>query len=358
MNSVTPQTIILTPRSFGRVMKHLYDTGDKVAPRGLGTYEVLNASLLLKNPIDRLVPDAARCLNIPFCFAEWASMMFGLDNVDLFTRYIKNFDQYSADKVTLDGAYGARMHPRSGTWRATEDDEYNHVGGWNGMKKVIEKLTDDPLTRRAVLAVYDAEDINGGGGLNTPCILTIQFIQRDNHLHAVVNMRANDATKGTCNDIVTFSMLQEYIARQMNWKLGSLVVNAASFHLYESDVPLMHELIESNKTRWPFLMNAMPRLSDDDLAMFKLIAIDVIDDDKEFFHQANAKNVWSSMEAREYVVNMASTMKAFLTRYTDVDTCLRAYDLITDRTVKHILRHWLRKAKVHSPRHLLTEGGE
>ena len=121
-------------------MQHLYDTGEKVAPRGLTTYEVLNASLLLKNPIDRLVPDAARCLNIPFCFAEWASMMFGLDDISIFTRYIKDFDQFSADNVKLDGSYGARMHPQPGTIPYA-NGEFDHVGGWNGMMKVIEKLT-------------------------------------------------------------------------------------------------------------------------------------------------------------------------------------------------------------------------
>lgn len=358
-----PRSIILTPRTYTRVLNQVHAEGAYVAPRGLPTFEMLNTSLLLRNPLDRVVPDEARCLNLAFCFAEFASLLFGIDDIGLFTRYIKDFGQFSADGAHLDGAYGRRMHPPKGTWYSapeSDDDlglaeqEYNHVGGWDGVDEVVRKLTEDPLTRRAVLAIYDREDLVGGGGNSTPCVLTAQFLARGGELHAVTNWRANDLVKGVCNDIVTFTLLQELIARRLGLRLGSYVVNAASLHLYESDLPLVARM-EATPARWPFLMAPMPRLEAGDLTMFRHLAIDCIDDDAKFFDH---EGPWSSPEARAYVVDMAAAMKAFLARHGDPEACVRAYELIGDRTIKHVTRHWLKRARIVSRRHLLGVKGD
>lgn len=352
---------VLTPRSIYRVLEYIRKYGAKESPRGIPTWELLNASLTLKDPIDRVVPDRARRMNIAFAIAEWFSFMYGVDDITFFQQFIKGYDKFSSDGKTLDGCYGTRVNfepvDQSTFLHGEWDNQYWYPEGHaNQVAMVIDKLRQDPSSRQAVISIYAKEDLLGAGGKNTPCTLTLQFLLRDGKLNAIVNMRSSDVVKGLTYDVFVFTMVQEYVARQLGVELGKYHHNAGSLHLYESDEKILSSIDRSY--RWPKLMNAMPRLENVDMVSFRKIVLGGLEDDRAFNMLAYDPQAWTNDKTREYLVGLAATMKSFVYRYTNIDKSLEAHDMVLDTTVKFVLRQWLFAAGIHSPSHLLHQKQE
>ena len=100
---------------------------------------------------------------------------------------------------------------------------------------LIDRLSTDPLTRRAALYV-------GGRGddmrATLPCTNTIQFLVRAGRVHAIVSMRSWDVAKGLPADIIMFGGLVQVVARILGYSPGRIQVTAGSFHVYEADLPV------------------------------------------------------------------------------------------------------------------------
>lgn len=97
------------------------------------------------------------------------------------------------------------------------------------MPAILSALKNDHLTRQAVLHVAKLED---GPTSNLPCTLNIQFIIRNQRVHALVTMRSWDLCRGLPYDLMMFSGLLEIVARCLGYDTGTVIVHSGSTHVY------------------------------------------------------------------------------------------------------------------------------
>lgn len=125
-------------------------------------------------------------------------------------------------------------------------------GNGSQMKHVVDHLVRDPLSRRAV-AIYTRPSIhtewNHDGMSDFICTNAVNYFIRDGAVHAVVQMRSNDVVYGYRNDIAwqryALQMVQGNLAlRGVEVKLGEIIWNAASLHIYSRHYHLVEKWIE------------------------------------------------------------------------------------------------------------------
>lgn len=109
------------------------------------------------------------------------------------------------------------------------------------LKAVVERLSADPLSRQAQIAVYTPEDF-WKGYPDCPCTSTIQFLLRDNQLHCISTMRSNDIWFGTPTDVYMFAFFQREIARALSVEVGDYIHHAGSLHVYERHFDLLEQV--------------------------------------------------------------------------------------------------------------------
>jgi thymidylate synthase len=178
------------------------------------------------------------------CLGELLWYLSGSNNLEFIRYYISNYVKESEDEVTIYGAYGPRLF-----------DFRNN----NQIANVIALLRKNPNTRRAVIQIFDSDDI-ACERKEIPCTTTFQFMVRDNRVHMLTTMRSNDAYLGLPHDVFCFSMLQEIIARSLGIELGTYRHFVGSMHLYDRDLSKAEEFVsELLQSRIE-----MPRMPDGD----------------------------------------------------------------------------------------------
>jgi thymidylate synthase len=95
-------------------------------------------------------------------------------------------------------------------------------------------------------------DHNENGRSDFMCTNTVQYLIRDNRIHAVVNMRSNDAWAGYRNDYAW----QLYVLNQVRDELqfrgkfydrGEIIWNAGSLHIYERQFYLLEHYVKTRE---------------------------------------------------------------------------------------------------------------
>jgi len=216
---------------FGEVWRDLLgdiiDVGKRSSPRGSETKELLNVSIEVQSAQANILVNNSRDLNYRFMIAEWLWIQAGLNDVDILAQYNSQMRKFSDDGHILSGAYGPRLMPQ--------------------IPYVLESLSK-PDSRQAVATIWtpsptDSRDI--------PCTISLQWLLRGGVLHCTANMRSSDVWLGLPYDFFTFSQITNYVAMRMDADIGSLTMNLASSHLYESHY-LQADLsyIDSTTTVW------------------------------------------------------------------------------------------------------------
>lgn len=201
------------------VCRDVLGNGQRAAPRGMATTELLAARLCLTQPRRRFVAVApARRLNPAFAVAEALWILSGSDESWIFD-YNRSLEQF-ADDGRLQGAYGPRMR----RWRG-EVDQLDYVR---------RLLARDPDSRQAVIQLYDPQ-LDTRGNRDVPCTLNYRFLVRHGRLDMHTTMRSNDVWLGLPYDIFTATLLQELMAGWLGVKLGCYYHHVDSLHLYERD---------------------------------------------------------------------------------------------------------------------------
>lgn len=193
--------------------------GERAAPRGLATLEVLGAELRLREPRRRLVHvPGTRRLNPAFAVAEAAWILSGSDDPWIYD-FNSQLRKYADDGI-LQGAYGPRLR----RWRGTVDQ----------LDAVRRKLLDDPDTRQAVIQLFDPER-DHRGHKDVPCTLGFRFFIRAGRLHMHTTMRSQDLWLGFPYDVFTFTVLHELMAGWVGAELGEYRHSVDSLHLYATN---------------------------------------------------------------------------------------------------------------------------
>lgn len=150
--------------------------------------------------------------------------------------YLSKTNSYDFIQYYIPGAYAKEIENDDNSIRNGYGIRlFNHNGQFNQIENVINTLKRKQTSRRAVIQLFDASDLDTDKKFNEiPCTCTLQFLVRDQRLNLLVNMRSNDAYKGLPHDIFAFTMLQELIARSLDdVEVGIYKHCAGSLHLYE-----------------------------------------------------------------------------------------------------------------------------
>ena len=102
------------------------------------------------------------------------------------------------------------------------------------LDNVIKMLRRDPNTRQATISIYDGKEMDQYK-YDTPCTYAIQFTVVNDKLNMCITMRSNDLWYGFCNDQYCFARLQELVAEETDYELGSYYHFAHNLHLYTKD---------------------------------------------------------------------------------------------------------------------------
>jgi thymidylate synthase len=197
----------------------LDDANKNIGSRG-GTLEALGVTLRLSKPRARLSRSEDR--GKPFsALGELLWYLTGSDSLDFIRHYVPAYKDEAEEDGTLYGAYGPRLF-------AMRD-------GVDQLRSILTLLKERPSSRRAVVQLFNAEDI-ATHHKEVPCTTAFQFFIRDDRLHMAVTMRSNDAYKGLPHDIFCFTMIQEMLARALEVELGEYMHFVGSMHLYENNI--------------------------------------------------------------------------------------------------------------------------
>jgi len=124
--------------------------------------------------------------------------------------------------------------------------EANHKQYWS----VLLELLANRNSRRAVM-IYTRptmhQDYCKDGMSDFMCTNAVQYLIRDNKLHAVVQMRSNDVVFGYKNDRYWQSVVQDRLLEDLNKKAdekyqkGDIIWNVGSLHVYERHFDLLKD---------------------------------------------------------------------------------------------------------------------
>ena len=181
---------------------------------------------------DPIITLPERKLSYPFMFGEATWMLKGKNDVESVSKYVGGIKRFSDDGETFFGAYGPKILTQWGY--------------------VVQKLYADRDSRQAIISIWRE---NPGMSNDIPCTLTLQFFLREASdelwLHTIASMRSNDAWLGVPYDTFNFSAISFFIVCHLNklgikCKLGELIIQAGSRHIYESDFKKLDNIFTSN----------------------------------------------------------------------------------------------------------------
>jgi thymidylate synthase len=232
-----------TADSFDEVQYHLlerlyYDYKYESKPRGMLIREDLCVGFELTDPRARLTSAPARAANYGFAAGEFLWYLRGARDLESISYYNKRMPSFSDDGLTVNSAYGARLGIADGSPASSQ---------W---ARVVDELARDRDSRRAALTIFAPSDLRAATK-DVPCTLSLQFFIRDGRLDLHVSMRSNDVIWGLCNDIFSFTLMQEVMLldlreRGADVELGSYYHTAGSMHLYERHFPMAHDILHED----------------------------------------------------------------------------------------------------------------
>lgn len=225
-NYILPNMDRALPVLCRTLMADGHDTGS----RNGRTNEKTMVSITLERPTEREITIHGRKANIAAQIAETAWVLAGRNDIEWLSRYLPRAAEFSDDGKVWRGGYGPRLR----SWETSE-----HVGHVVNLTRVdqldhvIELLRRDPLTRRAVMSVYNPA-VDMADGKDIPCNDFVIFSNRLGKLDMHVTVRSNDLIWGFSGiNAFEWSVLQEIVAGMVGVQVGALHFSTASLHVYE-----------------------------------------------------------------------------------------------------------------------------
>ena len=241
--------------AYLRTLSCLYKEGTEVhstsEPTSVGscfgkteryTKEIIGHSIHVQNPADRAVQLEYKIFNIVYALAFSLWTLAGSDSLKFIEFFNGRGRQFSDDGSTLHGAHGKRLMKSFGI---------------DQISKCIAKLKEHPYSRRAVASIHQVHDLISDSR-DIPCLMSFQFLIRDNRLDLVTHMRSQSAYSVMPYDIFSFTFLQEAMAIAIGKTIGTYHHLSGSMHYYDNEENSVRELIL--KGALPGLSLAFPKM--------------------------------------------------------------------------------------------------
>ena len=127
--------------SLLEILKEIDENGEVIIARGQEQREVLSKLTKIERPYERFLVLPGRNNNVFAQIAETAWVLAGRDDLSFLSHYLPRASDFSDDGKTWRAAYG----PRIRRWGGQIDQ----------VKEVVERLREDPFTKRAVASIFD-----------------------------------------------------------------------------------------------------------------------------------------------------------------------------------------------------------
>jgi thymidylate synthase len=204
--------------------------GFRLTVRGEEVQEIRNRITILQRPKERCLFLPQRGNNVFAALAETFWVIAGRNDVDWLSHYLPRAKDFSDDGKHWRGGYGPRLR----NW-----------GGVDQLEQVKDLLLQEPLTRRAVMSLYDpGKDFVASKDI--PCNNWLHWLCRDERLHLNVAVRSNDVIWGFSGvNAFEWSILQEMMAFWAGKQQGELTFIASSFHVYQRHYSLAEKLVQN-----------------------------------------------------------------------------------------------------------------
>lgn len=191
--------------NYSEIIDFIYTNGSMVGPRGKQTIEVLGASITVPHwlYINRLGS------SFRLIATETMMMMGGIFDIGLLEKASPGAN---IELFKKQSDYGPRIMSR---------------GNW---QRAFNQLVGDPDTRRSIIYLNNMDQPQD----DLACTTSIQFLHRNNQLHAFVAMRSWDAVYGLPADLFMFGNLLRAMSYTTGIPAGNVTVQVASLHIYET----------------------------------------------------------------------------------------------------------------------------
>lgn len=165
------------------------------------------------------------------------SSIFGIPNQEYINKEIMWYNSKSRNVYD--------MHNPPEIWKQVADKSgnINSNYGWciyskdngNQYHKALSHLRDNPNSRQAIM-IYNRpsmhEDSNVNGMSDFMCTNAVTYKLDGALLHAVIQMRSNDAVFGYKNDYAWQRYVLHQLAKDLNVSVGTIYWQVASLHIY------------------------------------------------------------------------------------------------------------------------------
>jgi thymidylate synthase len=216
---------------FDAVLLQFAKSGEKTDLKNV-KYELINANLILTNPTANTMCDGARGMSLKYAIAEllwYNSTNPSVKSIEPYSKFWKNI---SDDGKTVNSNYGYCIRKKFG------------FDQWEMCKQL---LSNDSLSRQAVMHIKEARDIVKNPTKDLNCTIALQFFVRNNKLDLIVTMRSNDVWLGLPYDLFNFTCMQMQMAMELGIEVGTYYHNAGSLHMYERDFNKLKEVYDESR---------------------------------------------------------------------------------------------------------------
>lgn len=219
--------------------------GDEVSSRNGRVRELTHVGILYENPLDRWLVLPERKANIAAQIAETAWVLAGRNDIEFLSHYLSRAADFSDDGNTWRAGYG----PRIRKWGGKLDQ----------LAAVLDILREDPLSRRAVIGIWDpAWDLQEGRDI--ACNNWISFSSRLGEIDLHVAVRSNDIIWGHSGiNMFEWSVLLEVSAGLLGMAVGGLHFSVTSLHLYEQHFVRAEKIARDGASNSPLETKRSPR---------------------------------------------------------------------------------------------------
>lgn len=223
-------------------MRHVYNHGTLCSPRDIGTRELNNVHMSVREPEfgPMITQDADRNkVLLSYMSREMDLYLSGeLDAAAWRDKASKFWWELRNPDGTINSNYGhLTMHLRDapGVWGSYSDG----ITQWEWACKC---LTADPDTRQAIMH-FNRPLHQWHGNKDFPCTMHGMFRIRQGCLDYITVMRSQDLVKGFPYDVPYFIWQLETMAKDINLPVGCYDHFVHSLHYYDSDEDTLKRMI-------------------------------------------------------------------------------------------------------------------
>ncbi len=207
------------------IMQRILDNGIKSTDRtGTGTLQIFGTQCRY-NLEDGFPLVTTKKVYLKGIIYELLWFLSGNTNIDyLKSHNVHIWDEWADEKGDLGPVYGAQWRNWSGL------DGMGRVKVVDQVKNLIDLLTTNPESRRAVISAWNPSQIDDMA--LPPCHCMFQFCVRGEYLDLQLYQRSADWFLGVPFNIASYSLLLMMVANCVGLKPGEFIHTTGCTHLY------------------------------------------------------------------------------------------------------------------------------